>query len=133
LLARLAPVTLLALGCQADTTGLATLTVTDLSALLAGPAGAVLCDANNEQTRSRHGVIPGARLLSSYRDYDPATELPSDKARALVFYCHSAWCGAAADAARKAVAAGHLDVYVLPAGIKGWVAAGRPVARPPAG
>ncbi len=124
---------LLVVGCKADTTGLHTLTVAELAALVEGGSELALCDANTEKTRIKFGIIPGAQLLSSYRDYDPAVELPADKAQRLVFYCHSEMCGAAAGAARKAVAAGHEDVFVMPAGIKGWVAAGRPVEQPPAG
>ena len=124
---------LLVLGCKADTTGLDTLTVTELTTLASAGSELVLCDANNEETRIKFGVIPGAQLLTNYRDYDPAVELPADKAQRLVFYCHSEMCGAAAGAARKAVAAGHTDVLVMPEGIKGWVAAGGPVEQPPAG
>ena len=36
-------------------------------------------------------------------------------------------CGAAADAARKAVTAGFQNVSVMPAGIKGWSEAKQPV------
>ncbi len=126
----LLPVLLILSGCRADTTGLQTLVVPDLVALRAENADLVLCDANSPKTRGRFGVIPGALMLSSYRDYAPAVELPSDKSRKLVFYCHSEWCGAAVDAARKAIAAGHRDVLVLSAGIKGWIAAGEPVDKP---
>ena len=86
-----------------------------------------MCDANSDETRGKLGVIPGAVLLSSYRDYDAAVELPGDKSTQLVFYCHSEMCSAAGDAARKAIAAGHRDVWVMPPGIKGWVAAELPV------
>jgi rhodanese-related sulfurtransferase len=127
----LLPALVLVGGCKADTTGLETLTVPDLVALRAAGADLVLCDANSPETRSRFGVIPGARRLSNYRDYAPERELPADKARRLVFYCHSEWCSAAVEAARKAIAAGHGDVQVLTAGIKGWVAAGEPVDRAP--
>jgi len=121
---------LLILSCKADTSGLETLAVPDLVALHAENSDFVLCDANSPKTRGRFGVIPGALLLSSYRDYVAAVELPSDKARKLVFYCHSEWCSAAADAARKAIAAGHRDVVVLSAGVKGWIEAGEPVDKP---
>ena len=126
----LLPVLLILGGCKADTTGLQTLAVPDLVALRALHSDLVLCDANSPKTRGRFGVIPGALLLSSYRDYAPAVELPSDKARKLVFYCHSEWCSAAADAARRAITAGHRDVVVLSAGIKGWIEAGEPVDKP---
>ena len=88
----------LLLGCKADTTGLVTLTVPELVSLLDADGRVVLCDANSPKTRARYGVIPGALLLSNYRDYEPSAELPADKANRLVFYCHSEMCGAAADA-----------------------------------
>jgi len=121
---------LLALACRADTSGLATLDVEEVNARLANEGDLVLCDANSADTRRELGVVRGASLLSSYRDFDVASELPSDKGRSLVFYCHSPFCSAAADAARRALAAGHANVFVMPAGIKGWVEAGLPVVRP---
>lgn len=120
-------------GCEADLSGLQVMEVDELASRNARRADLTICDANNEKTRQRFGVIPGAVLLSSYRDYDPSAELPGDKDASVVFYCHSEMCGAAADAARKAVAAGYRDVWVLAPGIKGWAAAGQPVdafARP---
>lgn len=123
----------LALACVADTRGLATLSVDELAERLAGDDAPLLYDANSEKTRARFGIIPGAQLLSSYRDYDPARELPRDRSRSLVFYCHSARCGAAVEAARRALAAGHRNVAVLPDGITGWSESGRPVASPSSG
>jgi rhodanese-related sulfurtransferase len=114
-------------GCKADLGGLQVLGVEELAALRAGGADFSVCDANSEDTRRRFGVIPGAILLTSYRDYEPAAELPADKDRRLVFYCHSEWCGAAADAAQKAIAAGYREVWVMAPGIKGWRAADQPV------
>ncbi|MGH7915510.1 MAG: hypothetical protein ACREPW_12830 [Candidatus Binataceae bacterium] len=62
--------------------------VADLAALRADPnSHVVILDANVEPTREKYGVIPGARLLTSYDDYDVATELPSAKNAKLVFYC----------------------------------------------
>ena len=119
----------LLLACKADVSGLSTLTVQELADQLGPESALALCDANNEETRSRYGTIPGATLLSNYRDYDLALELPSDRGHQLVFYCHSEMCGAAASAARKAVAAGFTNVYVLPSGIKGWIHEGQPVAK----
>ncbi len=114
-------------GCKADLSDLQVVEVDELAEWNARRADLTICDANSEKTRQRFGVIPGAVLLSSYRDYDPSAELPGDKAATLVFYCHSEMCGAAGDAARKAVAAGHRDVWVLAPGIKGWADSGRPV------
>ena len=123
---------LLAIGCKANTSGLSTLSVEELLGFLAQDPALVLCDANSAETRSRLGIIPGARLLSDYRNYAIA-ELPSELGRRIVFYCHSEWCGAAAAAARRAVAEGHRDVHVLTAGIQGWIDAGRPIANAPSG
>ncbi len=125
---------LLSLGfgaCRADLSDLQVIEVKDLAAWSAEGSDLTICDANSDDTRRRFGVIPGAVLLSSYRDYDTATELPADKSDRLVFYCHSEMCGAAGDAARKAVAAGYRNVWVMAAGIKGWADSGRLVVPGP--
>ncbi|MDJ0847019.1 MAG: rhodanese-like domain-containing protein [Myxococcota bacterium] len=122
----------LLLACRPDLTGLQVLDVDGLASWRSASQEFAVCDANSDDTRTKYGVIPGAILLSSYRDYDPAAELPSDRSRRLVFYCHSALCGAAADAARKAREAGYRDVWVMEPGITGWVEAGHDVARPEA-
>jgi len=44
-------------------------------------------DANDEEFREKNGVIPGARLLSSFNKYDVQKELPADRDAPLVFYC----------------------------------------------
>lgn len=121
-------IALLALAsCRADLSGLQVVGVDDLADWIGSRSELAVCDANSDDTRRRYGVIPGAILLTNYRDYDPAGELPGNKQATLVFYCHSETCGAGADAARKAVAAGYRDVWVLAPGIKGWADAGRPV------
>jgi rhodanese-related sulfurtransferase len=117
-------------GCRPDLSGLQVLGVTDLAAWRTSRSGIAILDANTDDTRSRYGVIPGAVLLSNYRDYDTAGELPVERGATLVFYCHSEMCGAAADAARKAMDAGYADVWVMAAGIKGWAEAGEPVESP---
>jgi hypothetical protein len=62
--------------------------VADLAALRADAnSHVVILDANVQDTRDKWGVIPGARLLSSYDSYDVATELPPAKSAKLVFYC----------------------------------------------
>jgi hypothetical protein len=62
--------------------------VADLAALRSDPnSHVVVLDANVESAREKYGVIPGARLLSSYDHYDVATELPPAKNAKLVFYC----------------------------------------------
>lgn len=81
-------------------------------------------DANGDKTRKDIGFIPGAVLLTDYETY-AATELPADKAQPLVFYCANEQCSASHEAAKRAIALGHADVKVLPAGIMGWAKAGQ--------
>src|SRR4051812_45172477 len=42
-------------------------------------------DANTQETRHNEGVIPGAKILSSSKEYDLAKELPAEKTARLVF------------------------------------------------
>lgn len=44
-------------------------------------------DANHNELREKAGMIPGARPLSSYDNYDVADELPTSKDAKIVFYC----------------------------------------------
>ena len=88
-----------------------------------------LYDANGDRTRREYGVIPGATLLPSSREYSVEL-LPPEKAARLVFYCASTWCGAAEKAAERALAKGYTAVSVLPEGIKGWREAGMPTSKP---
>ena len=129
LLAAAAVAAALGLGCKADTSGLQTFAVEEVVQQLADAnQRPLLCDANNDETRARFGSIAGALLLSSYRDYDLG-ELSADKSRPIVFFCHSEMCGAAAEAARRAIAGGYEQVSVMPAGIVGWAEAGHPISR----
>jgi len=66
----------------------AELHVTDLAARLAATgARPTIVDANGADFRTHEGIIPGAVLLSSYKAYDVAKELPPAKNTPLVFYC----------------------------------------------
>lgn len=103
---------------------IAEVSVDELDRMLAeGDCQAV--DANGEPTRRKLGVIPGAVLLA---DMDSLGNLPADRTRRLVFYCANTSCGASHHAAAKALAAGYTRVQVLPAGIAGWVKAGKRTA-----
>ncbi|HEY4177524.1 MAG TPA: rhodanese-like domain-containing protein [Kofleriaceae bacterium] len=84
-------------------------------------------DANGDGTRKKMGVVPGAIMLTDSEAYAPS-ELPSDKGKALVFYCGNTQCGASHEAAAKALTAGYTNVKVMPDGIAGWVKAGKKVA-----
>jgi rhodanese-related sulfurtransferase len=81
-------------------------------------------DANGEGTRKKMGTLPGAVLLTDSETFQ-VSELPSDKAKALVFYCANTQCGASHEAAEKAITAGYTNVKVMPDGIAGWVKAGK--------
>lgn len=88
-------------------------------------------DANSQQTRQEKGTLPGAILLSSSSDY-AATELPAEKDKNLVFYCANERCGASHKAAARAAEQGYTNVYVMNAGIAGWIDAGKETAKPAA-
>jgi rhodanese-related sulfurtransferase len=99
------------------------ITIDQLDAMLA-TGDCTPVDANGDGTRKKMGVIPGAVLLSDYETFTPA-ELPTDKAKPLVFYCANTHCGASHEAATRAITAGYTNVKVLPDGIAGWVKAGK--------
>jgi hypothetical protein len=59
---------------------------------------AVMADTNSRvfvydvdpiSDREKMGVIPGALVLSDWKKFDLAAELPKDKHAKLVFYCHN--------------------------------------------
>ena len=98
-------------------------TVTELAGFIERNEVAVI-DNNGEQ-RYAQGHIPGARWVG--HDQVTAAVLPADRAARVVFYCHSEQCTACHTAARQAITLGYTNVYILPAGIVGWTAAGKPV------
>ena len=104
------------------------LAVADVAALLQAKSVTVL-DANDADTRKEQGVVPGAVLLSSSRDY-ALSELPPSKDTKLVFYCGGTACRASDKAAKRAADAGYADVSVMRAGIRGWKSAGQTTATP---
>jgi rhodanese-related sulfurtransferase len=68
--------------------------------------------------------VPGARPLDPM-DYNES-ELPADRDSTLVFYCSNFMCRKAPNAARRAKDMGYRNVYVMSAGISGWVGASLP-------
>ncbi|HEX3776497.1 MAG TPA: rhodanese-like domain-containing protein [Polyangiaceae bacterium] len=91
---------------------------------------ATVFDANDPDTRKEFGVVPGAVLLASHKDY-PLTQLPAAKSDKLVFYCGGTQCRASDAAAARAASAGYTDVSVMRAGIRGWKDAGMPTSAAP--
>ncbi len=111
---------------QAKQAKLLELDIEAVSGLVTGGKAQVV-DANSDETRAKMGVVPGARLLTNYKSYDVAKELPAAKDSKLIFYCGGTSCRAADGAAVKAKGAGYKDVAVMRAGISGWKKAGKPV------
>jgi rhodanese-related sulfurtransferase len=91
---------------------------------------ATVFDANDAETRKEYGVVPGAVLLASHKDY-PLSVLPATKSDKLVFYCGGTQCRASDAAAKRAASAGYSDVSVMRAGIRGWKDAGMPTSAAP--
>jgi rhodanese-related sulfurtransferase len=91
---------------------------------------ATIFDANGADTRKEYGVVPGAVLLASHKDY-PLSVLPPAKSAKLVFYCGGTQCRASDAAAARAASAGYSDVNVMRAGIRGWKEAGMPTSAAP--
>ncbi len=81
-------------------------------------------------------------LLREPEDLDPLLERigearcvllgeasPADKTTTLVFYCSDPQCGASRFAAARAKEMGYANVFVMPAGIRGWRVARKPTER----
>lgn len=64
---------------------LAEMSVDDVAAGLEAKQLTVV-DCNNEKTRKKHGILPGAILIDDEETFTPSA-LPPDKATKLVFYC----------------------------------------------
>jgi len=105
--------------------------VKDLATWMKSEKTVFVYDANNEDTRTKYGVIPGAKILASYNNYDVSQTLPADKNAKLVFYCANTMCMASHEAAKRATAAGYKDVNVMADGIQGWKKAGKPTEKVP--
>lgn len=78
----------------------------------------------NSRERWLKARVPGSKNLDpvDYKDND----LPPDKGGVLVFYCSSPLCRKAPNAARRAEKIGYSNVYVMSAGISGWLSANLP-------
>jgi rhodanese-related sulfurtransferase len=83
-------------------------------------------DCNSkEQYEGAH--LPGARWL----DFNAVTasDLPRDKTTTLVFYCYQDLCNTSHTAALAAEDLGYVDVFIMPAGIRGWLGKRKPVEK----
>jgi len=80
-------------------------------------------DVNSRQSWLTARVL-GARPLDPM-GYDES-DLPADRASTLEFYCSNFTCRKAPNAARRAKDMGYRNVYLMSAGISGWVGASVP-------
>lgn len=80
-------------------------------------------DVNSRQSWET-ARVPGALSLDpvGYEERD----LRADKDSVVVFYCSNFLCQKAPNAARRAKSMGYRNVYVMPAGISGWLGASLP-------
>jgi rhodanese-related sulfurtransferase len=113
----------------ADAKPVAEVTVSDVETFIKDKSATVF-DANDADTRKEYGVVPGAVLLASHKDY-PLSVLPAAKSDKLVFYCGGTQCRASDAAAKRAATAGYSDVSVMRAGIRGWKDAGQATSAAP--
>lgn len=79
----------------------------------------------NPRRRWASGHLPGAINIDigGFAEAD----LPADRDRILVFYCSEADHRASRWAAQKAARMGYLHIFTMPAGLRGWLAAGKRV------
>ncbi len=103
---------------------LPTMTTAELAGMLERHEQVAIYDSNGAE-RYAQGHIPSARHVG--HDQVTASVLPADRAARLVFYCANEHCMACHTSANQAIALGYTNVYVLPAGIMGWTAEGKPV------
>jgi rhodanese-related sulfurtransferase len=102
---------------------LKTISPDGLRRLAQEPEHVSIFDVNSRQSWTS-ARVPGARNLdpAAYTDSD----LPPEKSAVLVFYCSNPMCRKAPNAARRAKKLGYENVYVMSAGISGWLAAKLP-------
>lgn len=84
--------------------------------------GAAIIIDVNPRRRWASGHLPGAIHL------DPAefekTDIPGDENATLIFYCSDGGGAPSRYAAQRAAKLGFTHVFTMPAGLRGWMAAG---------
>ena len=86
--------------------------------------GAVLLDVNGSKYFAK-GHLPGAIDFRANEENLPAV-LGEDKEKLIIVYCGSPSCEAYLAAAAAVQQLGYTNVKHLPAGISGWISAGKP-------
>lgn len=115
-------------GCSGGRSGINVEKIDSAAALKSRlDAGTITAVDTLDDAHFNEGHIPGA-LHCDYEKMSPDC-LPADKAAPLVFYCAGGMCPVSRMAADKAVGYGYTKVAIYEGGIKGWKAAGMPVAK----
>lgn len=100
--------------------GLKTISPEDLHRMTGEVA---VVDVNSRQSWEKAHVPTAVHLdPAEYKESD----LPPDRDATVVFYCSNPMCRKAPNAARRAKQMGYRNVYVMSAGITGWLAAKLP-------
>lgn len=74
-------------------------------------------DCNSYNSYLRHH-IPNAKYLGQMFS---VAELPKNKDATLVFYSKNSQCRAAISAAKRALEVGYYNIFIMRAGISGWL------------
>jgi rhodanese-related sulfurtransferase len=101
------------------------LSIKEVDALIRAGTASIF-DANPPDIYAKHHV-PTATWVP-YNKITPEL-LPKDKNKQIVFYCAESLCTASSTAAKRAIALGWTNVYVMPAGIFGWLEAKMPTEK----
>jgi hypothetical protein len=70
---------------EVSTENLPTITVEEVDQGIAANQVTAI-DCNGDKTRQKHGIVPGAVLITDEETFAPS-DLPADKTRKLAFYC----------------------------------------------
>jgi len=93
-----------------------------INKLIADKADVVLVDSRPERTVEK-GTIPGAINIPDNKFDKETAKLPTDKAKALIFFCGGLVCDLSEKSAKKAKALGYKNVRVYAGGYPAWSAA----------
>jgi len=102
------------------------ITIPELKAALAS-GQVTLLDANGTKSWQEGHIANAVDFKAS--EAKLASLLPKDKSALVVAYCGSPKCMAYKAAVSAAQKLGYTNVQHMPAGIKGWVAAGEPTQK----
>ena len=108
--------------------GATTVNADEVIELILGRPGLVVIDARQAADYAQ-GHIEGAINLRNDRvDADSLAQLAADPDTPLLIYCNGVRCGRAADAVKRALAAGYRQLYYYALGMAEWQERGLPLS-----